>query len=170
MLIALSASAAEMWRWKDADGVTHYSDRPVPGAERIQVLSTQKSTGEATPANRPAPAPAPAEVRYTRCTVGAPINDQVFNNVRTVDVSVVVEPQLQPDHQLQVVLNGQAYTGWPANSLSHTLADLVRGSYTLGVRVLDGNGRPQCEGPIVNFHVRLPTVLAPNRRPPAQKP
>lgn len=169
MLVALSAGAAEMWRWKDADGVTHYSDRPVPGAERIQVSATQKSTGESTPEARSA-APPPAAFRYTRCAAGAPTNDQVFNNIRAVDVAVVVEPQLQPDHQLQVILNGQAYAGWPANSLTHTLTDLVRGSYTLGVRVLDGNGRPQCEGPVVNFHVRLPSVLAPNRRPPAPRP
>jgi hypothetical protein len=31
--VALTAGAAEIWRWKDANGVVHYSDNPVPGAK-----------------------------------------------------------------------------------------------------------------------------------------
>ncbi len=166
MLIALSASAAELWRWKDADGVVHYSDRPVPGAERIEVLSTQKSTGEFTPKNPlPAPPPAPPAVAYSRCTVGSPANDQVFNAVNAVDVSLSIEPQLQPGHQVQVLLNGRIDPDWPPTAQAHTLVNIYRGSYTLSVRVLDANGRPLCTGPVVNFHVRQPSLLAPGRKP-----
>ena len=171
MLIALSASAAEMWRWKDADGVVHYSDRPVQGAERIDVLSRQKSTGEITPESPKAVAtPPPAEVNFTRCVVTSPANDQVFNNVNTVDVSVTVEPGLQGDYRLQVLLNGREDADWPAGALSRTLSNLYRGSYTLSARVLDLNGRAVCTGPTINFHVRQPSILAPGRRPPAKKP
>jgi Domain of unknown function (DUF4124) len=148
MLVVLSAGAAEMWRWKDADGVMHYSDRPVPGAERIDVRSSQKSTGEFTP-NAPEPV-APLETaatRYTRCAVASPVNDQVFNAVRTVAVSLAIEPGLSSDHQLQVILNGSPYTGWPKDALSHTLENMNRGSYTLSARVLDENGRALCTGP-----------------------
>lgn len=171
MLIALSASAAELRRWKDADGVVHYSDRPVQGAERIDVLSTQKSTGEFTPETpKRAPPPPPVDVRFTRCAVTAPTNDQVFNNVNTVDVSIAVEPGLQGDYRLQVLLNGREDPDWPAGALSRTLVNLYRGSYTLSARVLDLNGRAVCTGPIINFHVRQPSILAPGRRPPAKKP
>jgi hypothetical protein len=170
MLIALSASAAELWRWKDADGVVHYSDRPVQGAERIDVLSKQKSTGEFTPAAPRPVQPPPAEVRFTRCEVTAPTNDQVFNNVNAVDVSIAVEPGLQGDYRLQVLLNGREDIDWPAGALSRTLPNLYRGSYTLGARVLDLYGRAVCTGSIINFHVRQPSILAPGRRPPAKKP
>jgi hypothetical protein len=81
-----------------------------------------------------------------------------------------VEPGLQGDYRLQVMLNGRADPDWPAGALSRTLMDLYRGSYTLSARVLDLNGRAVCTGPTVNFHVRLPSVLAPGRRPPAKKP
>ena len=27
----------QMWAWKDANGVTQYSDRPVPGAKLIEI-------------------------------------------------------------------------------------------------------------------------------------
>lgn len=170
MLIALSASAAELWRWKDADGVVHYSDRPVQGAERIEVLSKQKSTGEFTPEATRSTPPPPAEVKFTRCEVTSPANDQVFNNINTVNVSIAVEPGLQGRYRLQVLLNGREDADWPAGALSRTLLNLYRGSYTLGVRVLDPNGRAVCTGPIINFHVRQPSILAPGRRPPAKKP
>ncbi|HMA12536.1 MAG TPA: hypothetical protein VKO83_11650, partial [Steroidobacteraceae bacterium] len=76
----------------------------------------------------------------------------------------------QPGHQVQVLLNGRADPDWPATAISRTLVNLFRGSYTLAVRVLDENGRAVCTGPTINFHVRQPSVLAPGRRPPAQKP
>ena len=34
-LLAASAQAGDIYRWKDANGSWHYSDQPVPGAERI---------------------------------------------------------------------------------------------------------------------------------------
>jgi hypothetical protein len=102
--------------------------------------------------------------------VTSPTNDQVFNNVHTVDVSIAVEPGLQGDYRLQVLLNGREDADWPAGAMSRTLSNLYRGSYTLGARVLDLNGRAVCTGPIINFHVRQPSILAPGRRPPAKKP
>lgn len=173
MVIALSAGAAEMWRWKDADGVVHYSDRPVQGAERIDVRA-QNATGAnvgttAARAPRPEAPPAPSAARYKRCEVTSPTNDQVFNSVSAVMASLSIEPGLQVGHQLQVLLNGQAVQDWPAGVMSHTFLNLYRGSYTLSVRVLDGN-RELCSGPAVNFHVRLPSVLAPGRQPTGKKP
>jgi hypothetical protein len=167
LLFALPAVAAELWRWKDAEGVMHYSDRPVQGAERIDVRSSQKTSSETTPkSNVPAAPPPPAEVRYTRCQVTSPTNDQVFINVNAVDATITLEPELQGDYQLQVLLNGRPYPEWAAAERSHTLVNLFRGSYTLAVRVLDSDGRAVCAGPVTNFHVRQPSILAPGRRPP----
>ena len=41
LLIAAAglAAAAETYRWVDKDGHVHYSDRPRPGAERIELES-----------------------------------------------------------------------------------------------------------------------------------
>lgn len=178
MFLALSASATELWRWKDADGAVHYSDQPVKGAERIDVQMTQRSTGASEPTSEAASgsrgtsesrseAAAPP-VNYTRCAVASPQNDEVFNTVSAVNARVDIEPALQAGHRLQVFLNGRAYPDWPANQFAYTLSDLYRGSYTLNVRVLDANGRALCTGSTINFHVRQPSVLAPARKPPAK--
>jgi hypothetical protein len=167
MCIALSATAAELWRWKDADGVTHYSDRPVQGAERIDVQNTQLSSGATEPSAPQPPPPAPAQpafTKYTRCVVAAPSNDEVFHVPDSVAARVDVEPALQAGHRLQVLLNGAAFKEWPANQFAYTL-NLYRGSYTLNVRVMDANGRVLCAGSPITFHVQQPSVLSPARRP-----
>jgi hypothetical protein len=84
---------------------------------------------------------------------------------------VTVEPGLQARHRIQVYLNGGAFLEWPEISMNYTLTGLYRGSYTLSVRVLDGNDRTVCAGPAINFHVQQPTILSPARqqpKPPAQ--
>lgn len=53
LLLATTAAAAEIWRYKDANGNWQFTDRPVPGAEKV-----------ATP-SRPAPQPAPAATTAT---------------------------------------------------------------------------------------------------------
>ena len=170
ILATLSATATEMWRWKDADGVVHYSDRPVPGAERIDVHATQAPSSapdESTstpPAETQTQSPVPAG--YSRCAVTAPAKDEVFNAVNSVAAIVEVEPALQDGHHLQVFLNGRAYTEWPEGVLAYTLQNLYRGSYVLSARIIDGNGRPVCTAPSITFHVRQPSVMAPARRRP----
>ena len=41
-LFALSSQAQEtkraLWTWTDANGVTHFSDRPVPGARKVEIM------------------------------------------------------------------------------------------------------------------------------------
>lgn len=38
--LAASARAENIWKWVDAHGVPHYSDRPVPGAVLIKSIDT----------------------------------------------------------------------------------------------------------------------------------
>jgi hypothetical protein len=61
LLIAGSTFAAgEIWRWKDASGIWHYSDQPQPGAELVSRAgrSGPEKTMPAAPAPSPPPVPA----------------------------------------------------------------------------------------------------------------
>ena len=167
--ITLTAGATEIWRWKDADGVVHISDRPVPGAELVQItggVSTTSRPPQAAPAAPPIPntaarSPAPARpvtVAYTSCAVSSPVDDTVFQSVDTVAVSLQIEPALQGGHRIQVLLNNAPVADWPENQPSYTLTGLYRGSYTLSARIVDAGGRSYCNGAAVSFHVRQPTV------------
>lgn len=56
LLLATTAAAAEIWRYKDANGNWQFTDRPVPGAEKVATPSRpaprtdNATTQAATPA------------------------------------------------------------------------------------------------------------------------
>jgi hypothetical protein len=59
LISPLALAAGDVYRWKDANGVPHYSDQPQPGAELIH--TNKRSGNSSSPApSQPAPAPAPA--------------------------------------------------------------------------------------------------------------
>ena len=82
--VSAQTTKHEMWAWKDANGVTHYSDRPVPGAKRIEVatMTPENSPGfDATPAAANAPStkpPAAAAYEYQLLEIWSPENGQTY--------------------------------------------------------------------------------------------
>jgi hypothetical protein len=165
----LTASAAEIWRWKDAEGTWHFSDSPVAGAEKLNVNPPGKSGGS-KPASSPSysggPLVLPQEiVPYARCSIVQPVNDASFQWTESIAATVSVEPTLQGSHQVQAVLNGSPVADWPKDSVSHTFTGLFRGSYTLSVKIADQKGNVLCTARAINFHVRQPSVLSPARKP-----
>ncbi len=164
----IAATAAETWKWKDANGVVHYSDQPAPGAERMQVVvakpsapAPKQATAQAAPratAAASADSSPPANVPYTRCVITAPDSEETFNATTSVTVGLLVEPALQTGHHIEVLLDGNAVPDWPPTAVSHPVKDLERGAHSVSARVLDASGGTACSGPTLNFHVRLPTV------------
>jgi hypothetical protein len=63
VIAATCTQAGDVWRWKDAQGVVHYSDVPVQGAVRVKqnVSSGSSSAGQSqgTTASQSAPVPTP---------------------------------------------------------------------------------------------------------------
>lgn len=176
--VALTAGAAEIWRWTDANGVVHYSDHPVPGATRMSVDPAPKPSGSGplpaapapAPARDPAPATAPAAL-YMSCNITSPGGDETFHSVQPVSVQVNVQPALRAGHRIQVFMNGTPRTDWPANSPLYTLPEVTRGSHTLQARVVDESGNVVCSAPPVTFHLRQQSVLPPaNPAPGAGSP
>lgn len=165
--VALSAGAAEIWRYKDADGQWHYSDSRTPGAERVIVTPQGRSSGTPpAPTYSSAPIVLPQEImNYARCVVTQPANDAVFQLSQPVPASINIEPPLQPGHVVEVLLNGAVYPNWTPDMPGYSFNDLVRGSYALSVRIKDARGRVLCSGPASNFHVRQATLLSPARQP-----
>jgi hypothetical protein len=83
ILLALTLSGAsivaraDVWMWKDAQGVTHYSDRPVQGATRIRSVAPRPPGTEDRGENRaatgaqPASSSGPEQLPVSASTVAA---------------------------------------------------------------------------------------------------
>ena len=90
---ALPAAAAEqLYRWKDENGVVHYTDSPPPSGREYETR-----TVVAVPDTPPAPAPAPVAEPSARC-LQARANLQVFDTSEGVSMDTDgdgVEEQLE---------------------------------------------------------------------------
>ena len=193
LLCALGApaqgSTRELWTWTDANGVTHFSDRPVPGARRIELTGvsapasaagTTAPTPASSAASQSAASAVEAPVVYRTLEFVQPAQDESFFGAdATVNVTISMEPELAAGHRLVLYLDGQLVEG-AGNSVEHTLSQLPRGAHTLTAVILDERGRELRRSSPRVFHVRQPTVnqpaaVGPNVRPrplpaPASRP
>lgn len=176
-LLALSVQAQEskreLWKWKDANGVTQYSDRPVPGATRVEMYTSAPAPA-ATPAARPAtPAAqgkAAAGAQYQSLEIWQPANgESYFGADATVNVRMRSEPSLASGDRLLLYLDGKLVEG-AADSYEHTLSNLERGVHSLAAVILDDKGNEKIRSEPRVFHIKLPTTIEPRAVGPALKP
>lgn len=165
LLVAAPLGAAEAYRWVDKDGVVHFSDKPAPGSETIQLTPAPKP-GSVPQTYTPSPPRAvETETRYAACLVTSPQKDQTFGIADAVPVVIETQPVLQAGDQLQVTLNGVRIEEWPTGSTTHVLSGLPRGEYTLVGVVTGPAGNTKCTTAASRFNVFQPSVLNPLRQP-----
>jgi hypothetical protein len=179
-LLAFAAGAQEskkeLWMWKDANGVIHYSDVPGPGAKRVDLTVIEGQPRAATPApnvasNAPAkPAPA-APVTYSSLEIWQPENEASFFEAdAAVNVRIRSEPEVADGDRLLFYLDGRMVDG-PVNSLEYTLTNLDRGAHALTARIFDAQGKEKIRSTDVVVYIKQTTTIAPravgpNLRPP----
>ena len=170
LLSALSgtaAIAAPAWTWVDAEGTRHYSDRPVPGAQQVELIGAQ-GFGTTARAARTARADAQAGTAglpgapYQSIEVVRPAEQETLWNIGTnLPVQVRFQPALQPGHRYDLLFDGQRRNLNTA-SQSITLPDVFRGEHTLQVVVLDAAGTELMRSPARVFFVQQTSTLNPN--------
>jgi len=163
LLAAFAAHAAVVYKWTDADGVVHFSDQPVAGAEKIITASgTAKGISGAPRATSPAAAPAPSPNRAapSEFAIASPAREQVFFGDEVVPVRLNVSG-LQPTQRIVWTLNGAPLTDQGPDASAFVLSGLARGAYEITATVTDGDtGDTKTTDP-VTFYVRQPSALAP---------
>jgi hypothetical protein len=161
LLMTMPVLAATVWKWRDANGVVHYSDQPVPGAEQVSIQSSSTFTPAPTQGSTASPqaTTAPATVTYTNVEIWKPSAEEtIANTVGLVGVGVRVEPALAAGHRLALYMNGRLVPGFPAQGSEYEMSDVERGAHTLVLAVLDAQGRQVTTSSPVQFYVRQPTV------------
>lgn len=165
-LATASTFAATVYKWTDERGIVHYSDQPHPQAKEVDVKPAAAISSVSTPTATPSPSganAAPAGPTYTTCEIWRPEPDEVFLNTSTMTARVRLEPQLQPGHMVALALDGQRLTDQPTTGTEFVISNLERGTHTLLMVVEDGTRKAICTASAVTFHVRQPSVQAPNR-------
>lgn len=178
MLAALDSGALcadTIYKHTTPDGQTVFSDQPVPGAQEVEIPDTNTAEAPAPDPHRPPPPQAqtqpkaPAFKGYTRFAFSSPAPDTyIGDGSGNVTVQLEVEPGLQPEHTVRLLLDG-ASVEKPRPTTSFNLQNLDRGEHTLEARILSPEGKVLKRAHAVRFTVFRASVIKPNQpaRPPA---
>ena len=174
-LLAFASSAQssrrEVWQWKDADGVTHFSDNPAPGARKIVLNGSPANATEtsAAAATRSASRPAAAAAVYDRLEIWSPENDAAFF---TPDAEIVIriraEPSLDAADRLVTYVDGRQLPD--VNALEHRLTGVSRGAHTVTSAIYGRDGTEKIRSTSVVFHMKQPSLTNPRSQGPAVRP
>lgn len=164
-LVSGAAVAATVYKWVDAQGITHYSDQPHPEAKTVDVqpTNTVRTPPVAAPTSTGTQANAPAGPPY-QCRIIRPENDEVFLNTSTVSARLMLEPTLIAGDQIAIAVDGKRLTNQPSTGSEFLLTEMERGTHSLMFVVFDRTGKKElCTTQTITFHVRQPSTQAPVR-------
>jgi Domain of unknown function (DUF4124) len=166
-LAPVSGQAMTVYKWTDAQGVVHYSDQPVDGAEQIITSSGPAHNGIlGEPASNPTKPPDSAKKQAladTQVSISSPTPDQTFVGNDPIPVRLSMSPSLKAGQQVTWTLNGAQQSQAP-DATEFVLTDLGRGTYTIEATVTDtSTGEVKSAAP-VTFNVVRPSVLLPQHK------
>ena len=165
VLLALAAPAfagQTVYKWVDEKGVTHFSDQPNAGAEKVEMSSGANRAADPAPSYSP---PAQQEEKakagpaYSRFAIESPQQDQaIINTGGKVTVQVATTPSIGQGHILALYLDGSPVADLAGTS--YEFSNVPRGTHTVKA-VVSENGRTLQETPTVTFHVRQESAAQP---------
>ena len=172
LLAGAGVGATEIYRWVDSDGVVHFTDRPVEGAERLELEDPQtisppvprtRRSARSSEADEGEPAPG-----YQSLEILEPGQEEVLWNIEgRLDVSMRLDPKLQEGDRVSLYLDDQKMDLNPG-SLRARLTGVGRGAHVLTAEVRSPRGTVLIRSEPRRFVVQQTSVLNPNN--PANAP
>lgn len=162
LLVALAATALvhadQVYKWVDAQGNVHYSDKPHPGSEKVKIAPPQSYSTPGTSSETGAPRPPPAgkAVQQYSMTIASPEPESTIWNTRSVTVAVKISPGLSDGDNVTFELDGRRIG--PVARTSATFDDLNRGQHSVSATLNTADGQTITAGP-VTFYLRQASVF-----------
>jgi hypothetical protein len=158
---SLIAHAQQVYLGMDKNGVPLYSDKPVPGAQKIELkVALQSLSPQQATTIQPL---APLEQNQTdyQLSIQSPADQEsLLSNQGEVLVEVAVKPELVDQHQLRLVFN-QSQQSPLQKGTNFRLLGVERGEHQVQIQVIDQNGKLIAESPVTTFYLRKTTVASP---------
>ena len=101
-----TVAQADIWRWKDPQGVFHYSDQWVPGSELIKASAIRPPGAEAD-----SPRPTPGDPNKIAANANAQVQQQVTSRAVQEDLAKAREEQCKQakDHYEKAIQARRIY-------------------------------------------------------------
>jgi hypothetical protein len=164
ILLATGTVLAQAYRWVDENGIVHFSDRPAPGAERIELprdtrTASQKraSAAPTVPARSAGDQQADtAAFKYESLAFASPAAEETLWNIEGVlNVTLALSPALQDGHQVRVYFDGKRQT---VGSASFQIQEVWRGVHNLQAEIVDAKGKLMIRSVTNRFYVQQNTI------------
>jgi len=147
--IATGDAVAEVYRWIDAEGVVHYTDKPPKrGSRPVTLPPLQLISGDGPPA---APIPEGFPLRLT-----TPSPDASFGATHTIEAKVALGRTPPAGSGLLFLLDGNPSNTTPQNpqsAASYRFQGISRGAHFVGASLVDRSGRELGRAVPVIVHV-----------------
>jgi hypothetical protein len=161
-------SKVQMWMWKDANGVIHYSDVPGPGAVKVGINVSKGQPGAAPPiasesqgGGRGEGATLAAATTYSSLEIVQPANETSFFDADSVvDVQIASDPALGAGDSVYLYLDGER-VGSSGDAMGYSLPNVPRGAHTLSAVIVDSGGTEKIRSQPVVFYMKQNTINAP---------
>jgi hypothetical protein len=161
-LLVAAGAVAEAYKWTDDEGVVHYSDRPEPGAEVVDLSESRSpvrprpTTRAAATANNDVPEE-PASTGYQSIEIASPAAEETLWNIAgTLNVVISLTPELRPGHQVRVYFDGEPRM---VSGASFQLQEVYRGVHNLQAEVIDETGKLIIRSRPNRFYVQQNSIL-----------
>lgn len=163
LLLNLLPARAEIYRWVDDKGVTHYGDKPPKEGVRpveLPPLQTYSPSDSAPTAIAPSPADrsTPASDGKRSLRIVSPTQDDTIRDA-SAGISMTVDAALQPGEGLLFFLDGVQQNKMATPSSAWLFEHVERGEHQLGAAIVSANGREVLRAAPVTVHVKPPIVL-----------
>jgi hypothetical protein len=155
ILVLAAGVQAAVYKWVDAQGVIHYSDRPEEGAVEVQLpepsIYTPRPLPQSKTPSKPASDDSAQSAAYERFTITSPSEGEYLRNATgDVPVSMALVPDLKPGHRIQLGLDGVGARQTVASTRA-VLKEVNRGPHSLSAEVIDEAGAPVISADPVRF-------------------
>ena len=156
LLLYCTRPPADLYRWVDANGQVHFSDRrpqdAVPVTTPDSDTTSTESQVEVTPTSNDTQILGP----YSSFEIVLPgANEILIQETRSLSIALILAPPLVAGHGIDVVLDGTIVPlKKPATQFE--LTGTAFGSHRLQVRIRNAEGRIIARTPLHIFHLRKP--------------
>jgi len=128
----------------------------------VKIRKTTTFSAPRLPALEP-PAKKPKLIHY-EVTIIEPVNDTTIIGNNEIKVSVSVSPSLPTSYKFRYQLGEQTLD---SNSDSVSLDNIIRGTHTLRVSVINSEGKAVSAGASITFHMKRHFKKPPQKTPKA---
>ena len=163
IIIAMNAVHAQtqlIYKWTDANGNVHFSDKSYPGAEKIELPQAQTYSSPKIPApiSRSDAATDIETNNNFKIRIAQPEEQATIRNAqRQLSVILDVKPKLENGFKVQLIVDGSP-SSEPQASTFFALEDINRGSHTLVAQLIDNKGKVLSTSEQITIYMMPPRV------------